>query len=458
MKKVMGVVLVLVLAALSVPVINLVVGGPKDTQVTKKAAANPEVKEVATLLEGKCANCHTQEPSLPFYASIPPASTLIQVDMKRGYRAFDLVGALTPAEGAPPNEAGLAWLEEGLDEGEMPPPQYVALHWDSTLSQAESDKVHAWIRDMRRKHFAPAGVSDAVAGAVVHPLPDKVEYDAAKAALGRKLYHDNRLSGDGTLSCATCHDLTKGGTDQAAVSTGIRGQKGGINAPTTFNAVFHHVQFWDGRAADLQAQAGGPPLNPVEMGATWEGIVAALTADPAFMTEFTAVYPEGPNEKTITDAIAHFERTLVTPGSPFDRYLMGDKTALSADAQKGWELFQGMGCASCHVGKALGGQSFEIMGLEADYFATRKAPATDADKGRFNVTQDPRDMGRFKVPTLRNVALTWPYFHDASAADLASATRVMAQIQTGDALSEADTKALVAFLESLTGTWEGKSL
>ncbi|MCL5098428.1 MAG: cytochrome-c peroxidase, partial [Candidatus Omnitrophica bacterium] len=227
-----------------------------------------------------------------------------------------------------------------------------------------------------------------------------------KAELGRKLYHDKRLSGDDTVSCATCHDLAKGGTDQEKVSTGVRSQKGGINAPTTFNAAFQFKQFWDGRALTLEAQAGGPPNNPIEMDSNWKQIIGKLEADPAFAQEFKAAYPEGFTDKTITDAIAAFERTLLTPNSRFDKYLAGDANALSDDEVRGYARFKDTGCATCHSGVLLGGGSFEIMGRHGDYFKDRGGPVTDADKGRISVSKDGKDLHKFKVPTLRNVAKT----------------------------------------------------
>lgn len=453
-KKIVAVVAFVALAALALPGINLVTGSPHGTPIT--TGASPELAKAGLVLEASCVNCHSEEHVLPWYANLPPASTVIEADIHGGLRRLDLVGAMKAPDGLP-SEAGLAMVERVVDQGVMPPSRYVALHWDASLSASEREAVLDWVHDVRTRHFAPAGLAPEVARATVHPLPEKVEYDAAKAALGRKLYHDTRLSGDDTVSCASCHDLAKGGTDQANVSTGIRGQAGGINAPTTFNAVFNVAQFWDGRAADLQAQAGGPPLNPVEMGGKWEEITAKLAADPAFMAEFTPVYPAGPTEETITDAIAEFERTLVTPDA-FDRFLRGDAAALSADAKQGWHEFQALGCDTCHVGKALGGRSYEIMGVEEDYFATRGTQPTDADKGRASVTKAERDVHRFKVPILRNVALTHPYFHDASAPDLPAAVKTMARVQHGVTLTEPQVKALVAFLESLTGTWEGRQL
>jgi len=369
-----------------------------------------------------------------------------------------LVADLYPSGKGPATEPALARVEYVMQTGSMPPVRYLALHWNHRLSDADRAALTAWIRETRVTRYATAGVPKEIQARVVQPLPRSVEVDARKAELGNRLYHDTRLSGDNTLSCASCHALDKGGTDNAKVSTGIRGQLGGINAPTTYNAIFQVRQFWDGRAATLAEQASGPPLNPVEMGSNWPEIIGKLEADEAFAAEFRQAYPEGFSQQTITDAIAAFERTLVTPDSRFDRFLLGQAEALTPQEHRGWELFQQHGCQTCHVGKLLGGQSFEIMGLRADYFKDRGKPLTDADNGRFNVTKNERDRHRLKVPTLRNVAKTAPYLHDGSAADLPAAIRAMARYQVGTDLPEADVTAIAKFLESLTGSYQGKPL
>lgn len=448
MNKIRLLILLLVLGALAVPVVNLVKGGPKGTDLTANGPKDPQAAKMAALLEGSCADCHVSNVAPPWYAVMPVASSLIGKDKADGLAWLDLREALV-GDGKEPSEADLAKIEATLQSGEMPPARYVALHWKARLSAADRDAVLAWIKDMRVKRFAPTGLSPEVASAVVHPLPESLPVNPAKVALGKKLYHDKRLSGDNTLSCATCHDLKKGGTDQEKVSTGIRGQKGGINAPTTFNAAFQVRQFWDGRAADLAAQAAGPPENPLEMGSKFPQIIKKLSADKALKKQFKALYPQGITKETITDAIAEFEKTLLTPGSRFDQFLMGKTDALNEEEQKGWKAFQERGCVTCHVGRLLGGRSFEKMGRAKDYFADRGNP-TPADDGRFSATKVERDRGRFKVPTLRNVDQTFPYFHDASAADLDTAVKKMAEYQSGVTLSDDETKALVAFLKTLT--------
>jgi cytochrome c peroxidase len=443
---------------LALPVSNLFWGYPKGSELARLARGRSDVARTAATLEKSCANCHSADVALPFYAGVPVVGSIIKADVERGQRAFDLVHGLFPTPEGPPNEAALAKIEHVVDAGRMPPMPYVTMHWESRIGAADREALLRWVRSTRARHFAYAGLSPELAAAAVRPLREKVPVEAAKVALGKQLYFDKRLSGDDSISCATCHDLTKGGSDQEPVSTGIHGQKGGINDPSTFNALFAIAQFWDGRAATLEDQAGGPPLNPIEMGGTWEGIATKLGADEAFSTAFRQVYPDGFSAKNITDAIAEYERTLITPGAPFDLFLRGDQSALDAEARRGWERFQAEGCHTCHVGEVLGGQSFELLGQRRDYFAELDRDLTDADHGRFNVTKVPRDRHRFKVPILRNVALTFPYFHDASAADLSAAVRTMGRFNTGVEFADGDVAGLVAFLESLTGTFEGRSL
>ncbi len=296
---------------------------------------------------------------------------------------------------------------------------------------------------------APTPAAPA-APSVLEPLPE-VTTDARKVTLGRRLYFDTQLSGDGTIACASCHSLDHGGAEDRRTSLGIHGHEGPINAPTVLNAGFNFVQFWDGRAADLQAQAAGPVTNPGEMGATWEQVVERLTADEGYRTEFAGVYGEGPIDMTrITNAIAEYERSLVTP-SRFDRFLRGDTSALSEDERRGHELFTTVGCTSCHRGVNVGGTMYQRMGLVRNYFEQRGTPETEADQGRFNVTHDEADRHKFKVPTLRNIAQTGPYFHDGSQATLEGAVRTMGSVQLGRDLDADQVRLLVAFLGSLTG-------
>lgn len=457
MKKALFIVVILLFGVgLALPVSNLIIGQPKNTVLSRTQWQNAATRRLAEILEGPCADCHLEGLAAPWYAALPVAATLIQRDKTKGLRWWDMEEALGPAEG-PPSEPGLAKLEREIMRGTMPPPQYLLMHWKARLGSEEKRGVAASIRELRVAYFAEKGLPSSVAEQVVRPLPKAVPADPVKAALGERLYHDKRLSEDDTISCASCHELTKGGTDQAPVSTGIRHQKGPINAPTTFNAVFQFAQFWDGRARDLQEQAAGPVENPLEMGTTFERVIEKLNADEDFRAAFQAAYPEGFTKETITHAIAEFEKTLITHGDAFDRFLLGDQTALTEVQKRGWEAFQREGCVTCHVGSLLGGQSFELMGRAKDYFAVR-GNVTDADLGRYAVTKQEKDRHRFKVPTLRNVERTFPYFHDGTVTDLLEAVQKMAEFQFGKRLKDADASAIVEFLKALTGTWRGKTI
>ena len=290
----------------------------------------------------------------------------------------------------------------------------------------------------------------------IQPLPLEVKLDVKRVAIGEKLFNDKRLSKDNTLSCASCHSLETGGVDRTQVSTGIGGAKGPINAPTVFNSGFNFRQFWDGRAASLEEQAAGPVHNPIEMGSNWSEVMEKLGRDQALIGEMKSVYADGLQPKNIQDAIAVFERSLVTP-SRFDRYLRGDKAAITAEEQQGYQLFKSYGCIACHQGVNVGGNMYQVFGVIGDYFKKRGG-VNDADLGRYNVTKSEADKHVFKVPSLRNVALTAPYFHDGSAATLDAAVDVMFRFQLGRPAPAKDKELIVKFLRSLNGEFKGKPL
>ncbi len=292
---------------------------------------------------------------------------------------------------------------------------------------------------------------------ITQPLPDDVEQNSEKVALGERLFHDVRLSSNNTISCLSCHDLTMGAADHRAHSIGVNGAIGDINAPTIFNSGFNFVQFWDGRAESLEEQIEGPLNNPKEMASNWPQVLNKLAKDQTYPAQFLKLYDDGIKIANIKEAIATFERSLVTPNSRFDQFLRGNPKALSAQEKQGFELFQSYGCSSCHQGINLGGNMFEKMGLMGDYFAKRGNP-TKADNGRFNVDHKEHSRHEFKVPSLRNIALTAPYFHDGSAQTLQQAVSVMIEFQLGRVIPTADEKAICAFLESLTGEYKGKPL
>jgi cytochrome c peroxidase len=297
----------------------------------------------------------------------------------------------------------------------------------------------------------------------VEELMESLELDGTpeRIELGRRLFHDTLLSGDRTVSCATCHDLRFGGIDRSPRAVGIRGQVGPVNTPTVFNAALGIAQFWDGRAKDLAAQAEGPPQAAGEMGSNFEEISASLAADPTYVDAFRRAYPGEVNSgadigrERIVGAIATYEATLLTP-SRFDRWLGGDEKAMTREELAGYALFKEVGCAQCHYGPAVGGKTFQRLGAKHDFFLGRHISA--ADHGRFNVTKDERDRHMFKVPSLRNIEITGPYFHDGSITKLEDAVRTMAHYQLGVDLDDTQVASLVTFLKSLTGTFEGRPL
>ena len=412
------------------------------------ASLSQQEQVLAIFEDGGCISCHSAEPELPFYASLPVMGDMVVADSQAGYQMFDiepLISALKSGEKL--SEVDVAKVERAALNGTMPMAKYYLVHWGSQMTEAKGALVATWAENWRAEYY-----NDGLGGEPIRPIAEALEYDAAKAELGRKLYHDTRLSVDNTVSCASCHSLSTAGVDNKQYSEGVGGQFGGVNAPTVYNAVYNFVQFWDGRAATLALQAAGPPLNPVEMGyESFDQIVAKLSKDKAFTREFKKVYPDGWSEANITDAIAQFERTLLTPNSRFDKYLKGDATAITAEELEGYNLFKKYNCATCHVGANLGGQSYELMGQYADYFAARGTELTIEDNGRFKQTAVERDRHRFKVPGLRNVALTAPYFHDGTEPELKEAVCKMGTYQVGLELSDADEDKIVAFLNTLTG-------
>ena len=415
---------------------------------------NEQVYEIFT--DGGCLSCHSEDPEVPFYAKLPVAGDVIKADIDSGYRAYDMTKFMEELKADEQVSAvDLAKVEKVVLDDRMPMAKYYLVHWGSSLTPAKRDIVLSWVSQMRARIYND-GLTGARANEPVRPIDQALEYDEAKAALGFALFHDPRLSVDNTVSCASCHALETAGVDNHQYSHGVNEQLGGVNAPTVFNAVYNFVQFWDGRAQTLAAQAAGPPLNPVEMASeSFDQIIAKLKADKKFTKAFTAVYPDGITEANLTDAIEQFERTLVTPNSAFDKWLLGDDAALTADQLEGYELFKKYDCATCHTGPNLGGLSYELMGLRRHYFAERGLELTHEDNGRYKETQQERDRHRFKVPGLRNVEHTWPYYHDGTRHTLEEAVRDMGLYQSGVELSDAEVGKIVAFLESLTGEYKG---
>lgn len=288
------------------------------------------------------------------------------------------------------------------------------------------------------------------------PLPPVPLLDAATVELGRQLFNEKRLSVNDSLSCASCHQLATGGGDDKPFSLGFDGKPVKLNTPTVFNASLNFKQFWDGRVDTLEAQIEQVVISPVEMGSDWKTVVDNLTAMPQYQAAFSQVYPDGVTAANVQNALATYERTLLTPNSRFDQYLLGNTDILTIEEKYGYQRFKEYGCIACHQGMNIGGNMFQKFGVMDDYFKGRTPAETDL--GRYLVTHDEEDRNVFKVPSLRNVAVTAPYFHNASAKTLEEAVDVMFRFQLGRVPSAEDKDQIIKFLKTLTGQWAGKPL
>ncbi len=411
------------------------------------------------ILKTKCASCHGANPEYSGLLNLLSFGK-IRRDVEGAQRAY----LMQPAG----DEAGLRSgvvdylkMDKVLRTRRMPPAAYSMVHLGSRLTPED-------VQLLRCRYKEEAALARAFSP-ILPATEAENDIEALRRHLGHRLFFDGRLSTTNEISCASCHDLTLGGTDNKPKSEGVPGedgkpQLGGVNAPTVYNAAGNIRQFWDGRAADLKEQAGGPPLNPVEMGYAspedWDKIAEKLQQDPELEALFALVYgARGITGETITDAIAAFEKTLMTPGSAFDRYLMGDKDALTTDQQQGMEDFVRFGCASCHAGPALGGISFEYINTHAPFHSFMPKDYQEGAHGLADFTKKDEHKNMFRVPTLRNIALTAPYFHTGAVDSLEEAVRIMFKTQvSGNGASESTIRNVTRFLEAQTGVLNGKPL
>lgn len=424
-------------------------GLPLPTQVDM-AKADAMAQKV---LQAKCAACHGAQPEFNSFVNFFSGG-MLRRDVENARRGWRMEGDAKVRSGL----VDYLKLDHVLRTRNMPPVQYTMVHLGSRLTPQDVALLRLRYSEegAARRRFAP-----------IAPAPVMTSRELVLAQLGYELFHDPRLSTTNEVSCSSCHDVGLGGTDHKAKSEGVPGadgkpQLGGVNAPTVFNAAGHIRQFWDGRAADLKEQAGGPPLNPVEMGYAvpedWEAIAAKLQESPSLVSLF--LYAYGDSKITgdrITEAIAMFERTLVTPDSLFDRYLRGDESALDEEQKAGMRAFVSYGCATCHAGPALGGLSFEAINKKAPL----RAHFPGYEEGAYGLqdyTKRPEHRDMFRVPTLRNVALTYPYFHTGAVDSLQEAVRIMYDTQVGVVPEEAVLRAVTRFLEAQTGKVRGRSL
>jgi len=308
----------------------------------------------------------------------------------------------------------------------------------------------------------------------IQPIPLHIDLDENKVALGEKLFRDVRLSGDKKVACISCHALDTGGVDRKARSRGVNGQLSVVNTPTVFNSGFNFKLDWDGKHENLFINVDSSLLSPIIMGGKWEEIIPMLRSSPDYVKAFAKAYPDGITKDNVRDAIATFEESLYTPNSRFDQFLRGKSNALTQEEKEGYNLFKEYGCVSCHQGINVGGNMFQKFGVMDDYYTVSKASplakwdavaskknqrnVTQADLGRFNVTGQEKDRYVFRVPSLRNVELTSPYFHDGTAESLEQAINIMVKYQLGRSLKSEQINLIIQFLKTLTGEYQGKPL
>ena len=308
----------------------------------------------------------------------------------------------------------------------------------------------------------------------IQPIPLHIDLDEKKVTLGEKLFREVRLSSDKKVACISCHGLDTGGVDRKARSRGVNGQLNLVNTPTVFNSGFNFKLDWDGKHENLFINVDGALLSPIIMGGKWEEIIPMLRSSPDYVKAFAKAYPDGISKDNVRDAIATFEESLYTPNSRFDQFLRGNSNALTQEEKEGYNLFKEYGCVSCHQGINVGGNMFQKFGVMDDYYTVSKASplakwdavaskknqrnVTQADLGRFNVTGQEKDRYVFRVPSLRNVELTSPYFHDGTAESLEQAINVMVKYQLGRSLKSEQINLIIQFLKTLTGEYQGKPL
>ncbi len=300
------------------------------------------------------------------------------------------------------------------------------------------------------------GLGPSDRGEPIAPVAPATDLDPSRVALGAMLFADKQLSSKNMLSCLSCHDLSTGGTVRAKQTVGYNGRLHRFNAPSIFNVGRNYRLGWRGNFTSLEQQNEAVLLDRNLMAVSWSVLISRLRSSPHYMAAFQNAYGRSIRRDDVLNALATYERSLVTPDAPFDKYLRGDLQALSDEAQRGYRLFKMYGCASCHQGSNVGGNVFQKFGIFVERHGNKGV--SNGDLGRWTVTHDDGDIGVFRVPSLRNVELTAPYFHDGSIASLNEAVALMGRVQLGQEIPENDVEDLVAFLKSLTGTFDGQPL
>jgi len=291
----------------------------------------------------------------------------------------------------------------------------------------------------------------------VQPLLPLENLDPEKVKLGSDLFHDPILSLDNDMSCVSCHQLSDNGADHKAHTIGRNNIPLMVNTLTVFNSSLNHRQFWDGRAWTLEEQIDFVLANDMEFASNWTQVIKKLKQSEQYVREFKKIYKDGINPENIRNAIATFERTLITTNSRFDQYLLGDNNAINLQEKQGYQLFKSYGCVACHQGRNVGGNMFMKFGVFGSYYSTDK-PSKSVNLGRYNISGDANDRYVFRVPSLRLAVITAPYFHDGSVKTLPKAIQIMAKYQLGRTISEEDINSIIAFLETLPGEYMGTPL
>jgi cytochrome c peroxidase len=304
---------------------------------------------------------------------------------------------------------------------------------------------------------AREGLTTAPTNEPITPIPSMVNLDSEKVRLGERLFQDTRLSHDNTVSCTSCHHLDRGGDDDQIRAIGADGRPLNFNTSTVFNASLNFRLNWRGNFRTLEEQNEAVLRDRSLMNSNWEELLPRLNSDPYYLERFTEIYGTGPQRLNVLDALANYQQSLITPNARFDRYLNGNRDAITGDENSGYQLFKANGCIACHQGVNVGGNLFQKFGIFSDPFASQKS-LTVADLGRFAITGVESDRHVFRVPSLRNVALTAPYFHDGRAVSLPEAVQIMARSQLGREISARDIDLIVKFLGTLTGEYHGRIL
>ena len=416
-----------------------------------------ESQAVAIFEDASCITCHLKNTTPSFYSDLFLVGRIVENNRQKGYHTFDIKDTWEKMiNGKAINEVHLAKIEmEIVTLGTMPPAKYYLFHWGSSITAAKKSIIKNWIKYHRDKFFHNELSSEQFKYEPIRPIPSFLHVNKRKSSLGEKLFNEKRLSADNTISCASCHNLKNGGANNRQYPESINKRLCGMNTQTIFNTYFNALQSWNGNTTDMCEYIGKHVLNQNIMGNnSFSYIINKLKSDDDISDSFNKIYEDGITESTITDAINEFVKTLITPDSNFDKYTKGDDNAINKMQIFGYELFKSYRCATCHAGVNLGGQTRELMGRYKNYFEDRRWEITKEDMGYFNHTADEYDRHRFKVPGLRNVELTKPYFHDGSQQTLHEAVQTMGIYQSGCKISDEDANAIVSFLETLTGDFK----